>query len=273
MAGRMRRSSEEPAVPTGVLNTVSVLKCFTTSAPLLSVTQIAERIDLHKSSVSRILAALAVERFVEKESMSGRYRLGPGLIALTAQMLSSFNVIDVARPILRQLADTTGDTANLTILNNDEVQILDHAIGASPIRVISPGTVPAYCNSTGRALLAFGGAALVDRVLARGTPALTPATVTSPRRLRAILEEIRATGCNVIVGEYMAELGGVSSPVFDSSELCIAALSISVPAFTLTAERASELVPLVKQSAHAISASMGSRTALRVLQTAPPPSD
>lgn len=53
--------------------------------------------------------------------MSGRYRLGPGLIALTAQMLSSFNVIDVARPTMRQLADVTGDTANLTILNSDEV--------------------------------------------------------------------------------------------------------------------------------------------------------
>jgi len=265
MAGRIRRSEAQRDAPTGVLNTVGILKCFTVATPLLSVTEIAEKVDLHKSSVSRILAALAAERFVEKEPLSGRYRLGTGIIALTAQMLSSFNIIDVARPIIRDLAETTGETANLTILNNEEVLIVDHAVGSSPIRVISPGSVPAYCNSTGRVLLAFSDDDVVNRILAKGMPSLTPRTETRKSRILEILREIRKSGFHTIIGEYLPELAGVSSPVFDRTEGCVAALSVSVPAFSLTDERAAELTGHVRKAAWRISTLMGSITARDVL--------
>src|SRR5699024_7351245 len=100
-----------------VSNVLQVIRCFTVEEPQQGVTEIAEKVGLHKSSVSRILATLEQERVVERDEASRRYRLGLGLIAVAGPLLAELDVRRVALEDLQELAERTGETSALAVWN------------------------------------------------------------------------------------------------------------------------------------------------------------
>lgn len=230
-------AAEEKRGPSGVVNTIDVLSAFTAGEPALGVNEIARRVGLHKSSVSRILGALERARFVEKVQESGKYRLGPGLIALTGRMLSSLGIIDLARPAMRSLADETGETVNLSILNGIEVLVVDQIVGSSHINIVPPGRSPTYCTATGRALLAFSPAELQERALTGVLAPVTHSTVTDRAAIKKDLQKIVTDRVSLVVNEFLANAGAIASPILDSRGIPIGAISISFAAFATDAAR------------------------------------
>ena len=91
-----------------IVNVLRIIRCFTVEEPQQGVTEIAEKVGLHKSSVSRILATLEQERVVERDEASRRYRLGLGLIAVAGPLLAELDVRRVALEDLQELAERTG---------------------------------------------------------------------------------------------------------------------------------------------------------------------
>ncbi len=98
---------------------VAILRCFTEPAPELGVTALSTQVDLHKSTVWRLLSALQHESFVEQNLDTGKYRLGVGLVSLAGAALSHMDLQRAAQLHLTRLAALTQEPVNISVLQGD----------------------------------------------------------------------------------------------------------------------------------------------------------
>lgn len=141
----MRES--DPAAGRGrsvTANILAVLRCFSVDEPLLGVTELAARLDLHKSSVSRILSALEDEEVVEQDPHSKKYRLGLGLLAIAGPMLATLDIRRFALPVLAELSETTGETAALTVWSAAEAVVVEQVASTQLIKHTVPLRTPLH---------------------------------------------------------------------------------------------------------------------------------
>jgi DNA-binding IclR family transcriptional regulator len=137
---------------------IAILKAFTIERPELSVTELSQELILHKSTVSRLLSTLEEGNLVEQNPETGKYRLGVALIGLGALVIAHTDVREIARSLLRQLAQETQETVNLAVLDGDEVinieQMLPETRQVKNIGWVGRRT-PLHCVATGKVLLAY----------------------------------------------------------------------------------------------------------------------
>jgi DNA-binding IclR family transcriptional regulator len=242
-----------------VRNAVAVLRCFSPQEPALGVNEIARRVGLDRSTVSRLLQTMVELGLVAKDGASGSYRLGLGLVELAGTALVGLNIRTVARDEMHQLNRALRETVNLAILDLGEAVIIEHLPSPEPIGAL--GWVgrrhPAYCTAVGKALLAHAGEPVVAAVLAGPLRAYTPQTVTDPVRVRRDLADVRARGYAVNRMEFQDALHGVAAPVFDHRGQVAAALGVAGPAYRLTEPRIQEIGDIVAGAAARLSRQLG----------------
>lgn len=121
----------------------------------LSLGGIAERVDLPRSTVQRIVNALASEALVTTPSPMARIRLGSGLLALASR--SRFDMVEIAHPFLKALSAETGETIDLAILRGDHIVFVDQVIGSQRLRAVSAvgEQFPLHSTASGKACLAL----------------------------------------------------------------------------------------------------------------------
>ncbi len=83
---------------------LELLRTFKQGEEYLGITELAKRTDLPKPTVSRLAGTLTKLGYLELSSETGKYRLGPGVLALGYAKLSNFDVRQVARPMMQELA-------------------------------------------------------------------------------------------------------------------------------------------------------------------------
>ena len=239
---------------------LAILKAFSAGEPELSVAQLSRRLNLPKSTVSRLLSTLEANGFVVQDAETGRFRLGAELIALVNSAVAGFQVHRVARPHLRQLADTVGETVSISVLDGRDAVNLEQFVPAHRL-VMRVGWVgrrmPAHAVSVGKVLMAFLPAEELDRLLDNSLEALTPHTITNPHTLRRELARVRQQGYATAFEELEEGLHAVAVPVRNHRGEVVAAISVSGPAYRLTRERIVEIVPQVTETAQRISWEMG----------------
>jgi IclR family transcriptional regulator, KDG regulon repressor len=226
----------------------------------MGLTDIAEYLKLHKSTAHRLIMVLERSRFVEKNTVSGKYHLGSRLMELGLSAVSRLDVYEVARPQLRTLVKETGETAHLAVLREGEIVSLVNVQSSQTLR--TPTTVgtrtPAHCTSLGKAMLAFAPPEHVEEFLGNRTlKPYTRKTITSPSRLKAELAATRARGYALDDEEREPGLRCIGAPVWDSTGEVVAAVSIAGPAFRITDRRVPALARMVMKIAARISASLG----------------
>jgi DNA-binding IclR family transcriptional regulator len=197
------------------------------------VSEIAERVDLPKSTVSRLLVTLVELGVVEQSGPGGGYRLGNYLHALAGSSQPARRLIDIAHPHLAELVSATGEAAGLSILDDDEALYLDQVSSPGEIQVRdwTGERIKAHLVSSGLLLLAESDPHVIDRYLARPLERQTARTMTDPTALRLRLREIRSTGVAWVVDELVDGLSSVAAPVRNSQGKAIAALHVHGPSF------------------------------------------
>lgn len=224
------------------------------------VTELAEKLSLHKSTTHRLIMVLESSRYVERDGDTGKYRLGSRVIELGLSALSRLDVYQIARPHLRDLVAETGETAHIGILRGGEIVSLVNWESTQALRTPSAiGTRhPAHCSSLGKAVLAFSPPEELERFLqGRTLEGYTRHTITSPEFFRKEAETIRRTGYAVDDEEREDGLRCIGAPVFSSSGDVMAAVSIAGPAFRVTRDRTLPLAAAVMKTAGAISSALG----------------
>jgi IclR family KDG regulon transcriptional repressor len=224
----------------------------------LGVVRIAELIGREKSQVSRALRTLAESGFVDRDPSTLHYRLGWRFFALAARA-GEQRLLSVVPVLLDRLMKNLGETVHLSVLQGAEVLTV---LSKSPPHAVTAAgwsgrTVPAYCTSSGRALL-FDRDHDALREFFSGIEfrTLGPNTVRSVEQLYKRLAAARARGYALVDEEFELGLVGAAAPVRDFRGQIVAALNISAPKFRLD-ERLEAAGEGVKRAADELSALLG----------------
>lgn len=212
---------------------------------------LSRRTGLAKSTLYRLLQALAQRGFVEEER--GVYRVGPRAFAV-GQAYPKRSLLRAARPEMEALAGELGESVNLAVRAGLEALYLDQVEGTRLVRLFTaPGSrAPLHATGVGKVLLAFGGVPEGLRL-----EPYTPKTLTRLEALLAELERVRTRGYALDDEEREAGVRCVAAPVFGPSGEVVAALSLSAPAGRLPLERAHALAPRVVEAARRASLRLG----------------
>lgn len=265
-AGRYRIQAIERAV--------AILNTFSAEEPELGVTELADRLELHKSTVHRFLVNLEAAGLVERNRHTSRYRLGLRIFELGGLVLQQMNLWDEALPFLEGLVRDSGETGHLAVLDGGEAVYIEKVEARRALRI--PSAIgrgyPAHATSLGKVLLAHlePGArdALIDE---RGLDRCAPNTITDPDLLREELARIQRQGYAVDDEEYEEGLRCIGAPIVGHTGQVVAAMGIGGPVTRVTPTRVDELAELVMAAAGSLSRRMGAEqsgayapTALRV---------
>ena len=239
---------------------VSILNAFSMDDPELGVTELADRLGLHKSTVHRFMVNLDAAGLVERNARTGRYRLGLHVFELGALVMQQMNLWDEALPFLEGLVHDTGETGHLAVLDKGEAIYIERVEARRALRV--PSAIgrgyPAHATNLGKVLLADLSRERVEAIIAeRGLAAYTSQTITDPAELEADLDLIRRRGYAVDNEEYDDGLRCIGAPVRDHSGQTVAALGIGGPVTRITPERVEELGGLVMTAARGLSRRLG----------------
>jgi IclR family KDG regulon transcriptional repressor len=236
-----------------------VLEAFSPGRRDLSLSEIAEALELPRSSVHRLLAVLIAHEFVERDPQTRRYRLGLRLFEIGSIVIHQRGLHSAAHPVLEELAVSTGETCHLAVLSGIEAVYVYKVEGEASIIMSSRvgGRAPAHCTSIGKVLLAWGGRELIQRVVDAGLKAYTAETITTAEALEEELEKVRRQGYAMDVEEYERNLCCVAAPVRDYSGAVIAALGLAGPRSRLGNRRLNELAAPVTAAAEAVSQKLG----------------
>ena len=199
----------------------------------VGVTELAERVDLPKSTVARLLASLEEEQAVEQTEAGGEYRLGSGLIDLAGSAPRGRNLVAAARPHLLELAESLDEVAGLSIIDSGQVYYLDQTESSSNIQVRdwTGEYAPLHAVPSGLVILAHQRPDFIERYLQAPLARCTPWTMTDSGELRDRLEQIRSIGYAWVYEEFAEELNSVAAPVFENGGSVEAALHIHGPAY------------------------------------------
>ncbi|WP_051477001.1 IclR family transcriptional regulator [Arthrobacter sp. Br18] len=261
MSSQPNDTRAEPKNASVIVNVVQVLRCFTTEEPLLGVTEIAARVGLHKSSVSRILATLEQERIVERDESSRKFRLGMGLIAIAGPLLANLDVRRVAFPMLKELAECTGETAALNIWDGSESVSVEQIPSNKQVKHTSPmgSRYATALSATVQVFLASEEEASVRRLLSAGTVDIGGSRAGSIDDYVARLRGVSDRGYANNFGETSPEEVGVAAPVLDHRGAVVAAVLIAAPFYRVPEERLADLGIACRDAAAEISRRLGAQ--------------
>src|SRR5215212_2298172 len=204
---------------------LDILDAFTLATPELSLARLAERVDLPKSTVIRLVAILVDRGYLERVPETESFRIGVRAFEVGCVYIQSTSLEEQARPIMATLAQATGQTANLGILDRGELVHLAIEAPDRPVRYwATPGKRedPHY-TGLGKVLLA---ALPEDRLAAHlGRQPLarrTPLSITDPAVLRDELDRVRAAGYAIDDEESNEGVRCIAAPIVDGTGVTVA---------------------------------------------------
>ena len=221
------RPSKEGGVQV-ITRAISILRALRNHPEGLSLAQIAQEVNLARSTVHRIVSTLEDDQFVTAASASGGYRLGPALAVLGAAV--NHNLRDQLRPFLEQLFLEINETIDLAVLDGDQLVFVDQIATPHRLRAVSGVglSFPLHCTANGKAMLAKLDQEQMERLLPDVLPSFTPNTETSRLKLEQELAQIREAGIAFDREEHTLGICAIGAAFWDPLGT-LAAISIPVP--------------------------------------------
>lgn len=201
--------ADEQAAPGGaaaVDRALSLLSAYKKGDTSLSVTELAQRTKLYKSTVLRLLASLAHGGLLRK-TPEGLWALGPEIARLASLYTASFSLEDVVLPVMKALVEKTAESVALHVKQGDQRLCLFRIDSPQLLRdhVRAGDVLPLDRGAGGRVLMAFSGA--------RGK----------------IYDKVRKEGYMLAIGDRVPGLVGVSAPIWKGDGELVGALTLTVP--------------------------------------------
>lgn len=225
----------------------------------LTLTEIAQRLEMAPSTVHRVLVTLATRGVTESDPLTQAWHIGPTAFRHGSAFMRRSGLVERARPVLRRLMEVTGETANLGILNGDAVLFLSQAETHETIRAFfPPGTRSAlHASGIGKALLAHANPTALKRMIAEmKLERFTEMTLVDPQALMQDLAEIRARGYSLDNEERTPGMRCIAAPIFDLAGEAAAGISVSGPTLRMHDARLVTIADAVIDAAKELSFGM-----------------
>ncbi|GAA3731230.1 IclR family transcriptional regulator [Plantactinospora mayteni] len=206
---------------------LSLLDAFDKGDGELTLTELADRAGLPKSTAHRLVGDLVRWRALERTPHG--LRLGMRLFELGHLVPSPRELRDIALPYLEDLHTTTRKTVNLAVRDGIDIVYVEKLLAPNePVpHSRAGGRLPMHCTALGKAILAYSPPALLDEVVAAGLRRMTPKTIQDPRALRTELAAVRERRIAYDVEESRIGLHCVAAPLFDRRGEVVAAVSVT----------------------------------------------
>jgi IclR family KDG regulon transcriptional repressor len=265
---------KEPELAKAVVKTMNILECLSRERSL-GVTGLANRIAgfsgnarMHKSTVYRFLNSLKELGYVTQDPETEQYSVTLKIFEIGMAVLDRLELWREAQPILKSLAETTGETIHLATLDDYRLVYLGKIESSKTLRVSMMSRIghsaPTYCTGLGKALLSSLPAQRVTRILKKEKVfAFTKRTITDRADLDRELEAIRKKGYAIDDEEHEVGVRCVAAPVRDNAGNVIAALSVSAPSVRLADRDVTRFGRMAIEAADEISSRLGYRKAER----------
>lgn len=240
----------------------AVLDCFAADAPRLGVREVARRTGMSPSAAGRLMQAMRGLGLLSQDPDTALYSIGARVLTWAGLYSAALDVRNLALPAMHELHRSTRETVSLYILDGRERLCIERLESPQNVRVVARvgRRLPLYAGSAGKVFLAFLPAARREEILAAThLEALTPNTITDPAALRTQLEQVRAQGYALSVGEWEADAAGIAAPIFDAAGNPAAAITLSGPAQRFTPAVFASYIPVITRTAQEISRQMGYR--------------
>jgi IclR family KDG regulon transcriptional repressor len=256
----IERTFDVARVVPAVIRALDILELFL-DRPEMSAREVIERLDLPRTTVHELLVTL-VERayLIVVPGQPVRYRLGMPLFQLGSAFAGRLDLVREAQGVARDVAAACDEAVHVAVLDGADVVYMVKVDSTHPVRMVSGVglRLPAHCTAVGKILLAGLDRASLNAVLAKGPLAgMTTASITDPDLLRAELDQVRAAGLAIDMGESDSAMRCVAAAVRDHSGATVAAMSVSAPIIRWTPQVQPRWTELARDGAASLSARMG----------------
>jgi DNA-binding IclR family transcriptional regulator len=213
-----------------VQKALRVIREFSVDGPVLAVSDIARRLDIPRSTASRLIAALCSDGYLRK-TPAGTYTLGLKFIDYASVAMGTNAIRGLARSEMLDLRQTLGLSTHLSVFDRRHGSIVHvERLRAGELEqfLLNPGErVPLHATSSGKAHLAFCDDGAIERFTAQTLERFTAATFVNQHRLKDELSAVRQNGYALGCDEFITGVSSVAAPIFGTDGNVVAALSVT----------------------------------------------
>jgi DNA-binding IclR family transcriptional regulator len=235
---------------------LAILEILAKSRAGLSLSQVTRQLELPKSSVHCLLRTFEKAGYVYRDAACGKYRVSLSICELARQALQGIGLRDQARNSLRTLAERTGFTVHLAVLEQGSCVLIDKVTppGVSRTATWVGKQLALHCTAVGKTLLAFLPDRDAEQLIAnQGLIRYNDNTICSTRQLKQELQQIRMRGFALDDEEEEIGVRCIGAPIFNVNREAVAALSIVGDSQQMSGETLAFLEKEVVRAAEAVS--------------------
>jgi DNA-binding IclR family transcriptional regulator len=240
-----------------VLKAFELLDLLASDEGGISIPVLSTRLTLSRNKVFRLLATLENKGLVEKDEVTGTYRLGICAFEMSQKILKGASLIRLAHPVMEELARKHDEAIYITVLNNDEVLFLDMVDSFQQVKMVPlvGQRFPFFTNAAGKAMKAVSSLDFLERMAKRrGKRENAP----DLHKLEAELRDIRQQGFAVDVGGLGDGICAVAVAIRDYAGKVVGALTLLAPSFRMLQDRLEqEIIPSMCEGAEILSMKFG----------------
>lgn len=241
---------------------LQILDILQESPKGLGVTELSRQLNVSKSTAHRLLMSLLKKGFVKQDEESQKYQLGLKLIELSQTVSDNLDLRKVASNFLYYLAKTTGETAHLVIMDNNEIVYIDKIESSETIRMFSNVGKRAlmHCTGVGKAILAFLPQAKINEIIdEKGLQKFTEKTIVDKEEMLAHLKEIKNRGYSFDDEEHELGIKCAAAPIFNHNGEVVAGISVAGPIMRVNDEKLETIASEVLRVSKEISKLLGNK--------------
>jgi len=241
---------------------LSLLEALARAEGGLTLTDLAQRVQLAPSTAHRLLATLEKMGYVYQGGEMGRWYIGLQAFTVGTSFLANRDFVAQSHVYMRRLMEQSGETANLAILDGTEAVFIDQVQCRETMRTIVRlgSRVPLHASGVGKAIFAALPDEQIEAILkVKGLQRITENTITVPETMWASLRVIRQRGFSFDDEEHLIGTRCVASPIYDEHAEALGAISLAGPVSRLPDSRIKQLGPVVAHIAEDITKKLGGR--------------
>ena len=254
---------QSPSANNSIDKALKILSFFAPYNQETGTVEISRKLGFHKATVSRILLNLARHGFLQQNTRTRKFTLGPAIIPLSRAVNQSLktNIIHIAKPFIDELRDLLQETVILEILSGENTilaYIADGPPGPRMVRLAGDmgDRLPINAAAGAKAILAYSSQELRDGLMKKNMPAYTKNTITDSRILEKQLEEIREQGYSYDSEEIDEGTCSYGAPIFNHEKKPVAAVVVTGPSHRIILDRHSRIIAPLKDAAAKISSQL-----------------
>jgi IclR family transcriptional regulator, KDG regulon repressor len=214
-------AQKEDAGVQSIVMALEILEYLAREQDPVGVAAIATALGITKSRVYRHLRTLLKRGYIYQAGSFEKYQIGSRLVSLSHAVAESFQLANVGKAAISQLREALGHFTVLSERHADGMRVVATRAGKSMLEVqVKHGSLlPYHASAQGKLCLAFGEPALLDQVCRGKMEALTPYSITTPRALRAEINQVRRNGYATAFHESLVGTNSLAAPVLGPGQV------------------------------------------------------